>query len=119
MDTDKRKHPRFSPNGLEANINIDLPPPGGEINLEGTVIDMSYTGVKIKLNHPFNTNISESQILINLTLPESGVPVSIRGVIKHISPEAEYGLQYSEMHSEQNVDDLMFECIKLAASHLQ
>ena len=119
MDKDKRKHPRFSPNGLAANITIAPPPPKKELILEGTIIDMSYTGIKIKLNTAITTDLSESEIKINLTMPESGVPVSIHGIIKHLNNESECGLHYSEQHAEDEVDDLMFECIKIADNHTQ
>lgn len=119
MDTDNRRHPRFSPNGLIANITIDPPPPADEIILEGIVVDMSYTGIRIKLNTPISDDMPVSEIMIKLTLPESGVPVSIHGIIKHLNAEAECGLQYSEKHPEHEIDDLMFECIKVADGHIQ
>ena len=119
MDTDKRRHPRFSPNGLVASITIEPPPPDDEIILEGTVVDMSYTGIKIKLKTPIREDMPVSEILIKLIMPESGVPVSIHGFIKHLNAESECGLQYSENHPEHEVDDLMFECIKMASDHIQ
>ncbi len=119
MDTDKRRHPRFSPNGLTANITILPPPPDQKIILKGTIVDMSYTGIKIKLNTAIKNKLPESEITITLTMPESGVPITIRGIIKHINTDSECGLQYSEKHSEHEMDDLMFECIKIADNHTQ
>jgi len=119
MDTDNRKHPRFCPKGLTANISIESLPPKDKIILEGTIIDMSYTGIKIKLNTPFKESLQKSIILINLTLPESGVPITIRGTIKHLNNDSECGLQYAKTHTENDVDDLMFECIKVADNHTQ
>jgi len=119
MDTDNRRHRRFSPNGLVANITIAPPLPADEITFEGVVVDMSYTGIKIKLNTPISDDMSASEILIELIMPESGVPVSIHGIIKYLNSEAECGLQYSEKHPEHKVDDLMFECIKVAEDHIQ
>ena len=119
MGTDNRRHPRFSPNGLVANITIEPPPPADEIILEGIVVDMSYTGIKIKLNTPISNDIPVSEILIKLTLPASGVQVSIHGIIKHLNAGLECGLQYSEKYPEHEVDDLMFECIKVAKDHVQ
>jgi len=112
MEKDQRIHPRFCPNDLLAKITIAPEPPQKKINFEGTVVDMSYTGIKIKLNTPINTDITEAEIIIKLTMPESGIPVSITGNIKHLNNESEYGLQYSEKCSEQDIDNLMFECIK-------
>jgi len=119
MDSDNRKHPRFSPNGLVANITIDPPPPDEEITVEGTIVDMSYTGIKIKLNTPINGDVPVSEIQINLTMPESGVPVTIHGMIKHLNDKSECGMEYSENHPEHTVDDLMFECIKIANNDTQ
>ena len=119
MDSENRKHPRFSPNGLAANITIDPPPPDEEIIVDGTIIDMSYTGIKIKLNTPINGDVPVSEIRINLTMPESGVPVTIHGIIKHLNGESECGMEYSMNHPEHKVDDLMFECIKIAEDHIQ
>ncbi len=119
MLSDNRRHQRFRPNGLIANIIIEPPPPADEIILEGAVVDMSYTGIKIKLKTPISDDLPVSEILIKLIMPESGVPVSIHGIIKHLNAESECGLQYSENHLEHKVDDLMFECIKLAADHTQ
>lgn len=112
MDTDKRKHPRFCPDNILANISLAPEAPEKKISVDGTVVDMSYTGIKIKLDSPINADVKEAEITINLTMPESDVPVSISGVIKHLNTESEYGMQYSENCSEQEIDNLMFECIK-------
>ncbi len=119
MDKENRKHPRFCPKGLSAKISISPPPPQDKITLEGTIIDMSYTGIKIKLNSPFNESLQKSIILINLTLPESGVPITIHGTIKHLCNVSEYGLQYANTHTESDIDDLMFECIKITDNQVQ
>ncbi len=112
METDKRKHPRFCPENLLANITLAPKAPEKKISINGTVVDMSYTGIKIKLNSPLSTDLKEAEITINLTLPESDIPVSIKGIIKHLNTESEYGLQYSENCSDNEIDNLMFECIK-------
>ena len=114
MDTDKRKHLRFNPQGLSANITIEPPLPDDEIILQGTVVDMSYSGIKIKLSAAMPENIPESNIRIDMKMPESGIPITIRGSIKHWNEQSECGLHYSVDHPENEVDDLMFECIKCA-----
>lgn len=119
MNIEKRRHPRFSPNGLNASISIFPFKSEKEIMLVGTIIDMSYTGIKIKLNTSVNQDLSESEIKINFKIPKSGIPVSIHGIIKHLNNESECGFQYSEQHPEQEIDDLMFECIKLTDDHIQ
>jgi len=59
-------------------------------------------------------NIPESKIRIDMEMPESDIPITIRGVIKHWNEQSEYGLHYSYEYPENEVDDLMFECIKRA-----
>jgi len=112
--TDNRKHPRFCPNGLAASISIEPPPPDEKLTFDGTVVNISYTGIKIKLSAPLNIDIPDSLLHISLTLPESGVPVTIRGTIKHLNNNSECGLQYTGKDLEHTVDDLMFECIKIS-----
>ncbi len=119
MDTDKRVCPRFSPNGLTAHISIKPPHPEKEITFEGVIVDMSYSGIKIKLHSAINPNLPESKIKINFTIPDSGLPVSIHGTIKHLNDNSECGLQYAEQHSENDFDDLMFECIKISNENIQ
>lgn len=114
MEADKRSHIRFNPEGLAAHIIIDPPPPADEIVIDGLVVDMSYSGIKIKLKQPFGQEIEEAELRIYIILPESGVPVSIHGTIKHVHKQDEYGLQYSEHHTEDELDNLMFECVKYA-----
>ncbi len=114
MNKENRKHPRFYPSGLMASISIEPPAPEKKLVFKGTVIDMSPAGIKIKLTTPLNINAEENTIMINLTLPESGVPVTIRGVIKHLTNDSEYGFQYSDNNTNHEVDNLILECIKLA-----
>jgi len=113
MNLDHRKHPRFCPDGLIAQITIVPPPPENQIKLEGRVLDMSYSGIKIKLDKALGRSFPVSDILISLVMPSSGVPVSIRGMIKHTDKQSECGLQYTDQFSENSIDDLMFECIKV------
>lgn len=112
MNIEKRKHTRYCPEGLTANITINPPPPSKKIILDGIIVNMSYTGIKIKLNTPIDTDLPDSEIIINLTLPESGVPVAINGIIKHFDNNSELGMQYTEDNPDCSVDKLIFECIK-------
>ncbi|ANE55872.1 PilZ domain-containing protein [Methylomonas sp. DH-1] len=115
MQNENRSRIRFNPAGLVAHIIIDPPPPGGEIVIDGQVVDMSYSGIKIRLREPLGQSIEEAELRISIILPESGVPVSIHGTIKHIQQEHECGLQYdADRHQEHELDDLMFECVKFA-----
>lgn len=114
MEADKRNHIRINPEGLAAHIIIDPPPPADEIVVDGWVVDMSYSGIKIKLKQPFGQEIEEAELRISIILPESGVVVAIHGSIKHIHKRDECGLQYAEHHTEEALDNLMFECVKYA-----
>ena len=112
MEAEQRKHPRFNPKGLTAKIDLISLSSDEVLHLKGTIVDMSYSGIKIKLSADMPVEISESKIKIHLTLPDTNIPVTINGVIKHKSKQSEFGLHYSEHHSEDEVDHLMFECIK-------
>jgi len=114
MQIDKREHPRYTSSDLNAVITISPPAPDELIVLEGTVLDMSRKGVKIKLHSPMPDNIPASKILINIVMPQSGLPVKIRGVIRHMNEESECGIHYHEDHCEDELKNLLFECIKVS-----
>lgn len=114
MEDEKRSHKRFKPEGLSAHIVIDPPAPGEEIVIDGEVVDMSYSGIKIKLEHALDASIEEGELRISIRLPESGVPLSIHGMIRHLHDNGECGLKYADQHHEESMDDLMFECVKHA-----
>lgn len=113
MQIDQRKHPRYTSSDLHAVITISPPPPDALISLEGTVLDMSYKGIKIKLDSAMPADIPTSKILINIVMPESGLPIKIHGFIRHMSEESEYGINYHEDHCENELSNLLFECIKV------
>lgn len=114
VEADQRNHKRFNPEGLAAHIIIDPPPPGEEIVIDGQVMDMSYRGIRIKLQRPLDHDVEEAELRISIILPESGVPMSIHGMIKHVHARHQCGLQYADKHTEDELDDLMFECVKFA-----
>lgn len=114
MEAEKRNRKRIKPEGLNAHIMIAPPSPGEEIVIDGVVVDMSYSGIKIKLEHPLHQSVEQGELLISIRLPESGIPMSIHGLIRHLSDNGECGLEYAETHEEQSMDDLMFECVKHA-----
>ena len=113
MQTDKRECQRYSTSNLNAVITISPPPPDELISLEGTVLDMSQKGVKIKLHTPMPSGIPTSKILINIVMPQSGLPVKIRGFIRHMNEESECGINYDKNHSDDELNNLLFECIKV------
>lgn len=112
MAIDKRKHPRIKPQNLTATITIFPPEPKGEIHLEGLVLDMSASGIKIKLFSAMPNDIPKSKITINVTMPKSGIPIIIKGIIKRLDNQSECGIQYFKDHPNKEIDNLLFECIK-------
>ena len=111
MQTEKRKFPRFSLQGVPAHITIARSI-DDEIEIEGRVIDISYKGIKIRLDSPMPED-SEGFLKIVLNLPQSNISLTIKGEIKHFSPDCEYGLRYLDNQLENSLDELMFECVKL------
>ena len=117
MSKESRRHVRFNPKGLKATITICQPLINEDLHLQGDVIDMSYSGIKIKLLSAMPSDLPESKIIIVVTMPKSGISITIKGSIRHFNEEAEYGMHYSEDQNEHAVDDFMFECIKTSEPH--
>jgi len=113
MPIDQRKYPRYTSSNLNAVITISPPPPDEWISLEGSVLDMSQKGIKIKLHSPMPNDIPTSKILINIVMPKSGLVVKIRGFIRHMNNASECGIKYHNDHCEDELKNLLFECIKV------
>ncbi|MCD2449267.1 PilZ domain-containing protein [Methylicorpusculum oleiharenae] len=110
MHSERRSHRRIKPKGLSADIILSRTN-DQELPLNGDILDISYSGIRIKLSKPLASNI-EGKVKITMTLPESGAPFIVHGTLKHQFNDDECGLHYTG-HSEESIDDLMFECIKL------
>jgi hypothetical protein len=112
MSSEKRAYPRYCPTGLQALIVVEeagcIP-----FRLTGEVIDISYTGIKIRLTVPL-ARLNDGKVKIELTLPETGIPLTITGTVKHWASPSEFGLQYAEETPDIFKDNLLFECIKPA-----
>jgi hypothetical protein len=113
MHTEKREHQRFTTTELNAIITILPPPPDEVISLQGMVLDLSQKGIKIKLDSPMPHDIPNSQILINITMPQSGLPINIKGSIRHVNKRSEFGIYYDEAFTDDELDSLLFECVKV------
>lgn len=114
METEKRAYPRYSPEGLRAGIAVEKP--GHDlICMTGEIIDISCTGIKIKLDSPITANLI-GKVRIEFELPKSGVPVKISGAIKHWESSSVFGLYFAEENPYDFMDSLLFECIKLIKS---
>lgn len=109
MHSEKRQHPRVEPKDLSAHITIKRLP-DEELTMSGSIIDLSYSGIKIKLNAPLIAKIGD-QITINIQLPKSGIPIRIQGTVKHHLSQSECGVHFIEQPPKKAMDDLMFECV--------
>lgn len=110
MTVERRLHPRVNPEGIRATIYLE--PPHEPSNLEGDVLDISLTGIKIKLDQA-SQDLS-GKIKIALFLPETGIPFSITGMLKHQKDGTDLGLHYVDNPNPDTMDRLMFVCTKLA-----
>lgn len=80
--------------------------------IRGEVIDISYDGVKIKLDDDIQNNF-DGNICIELFLPDSGVPLYLNGELKHINQAGELGIHYVACPVVEALDSFMSECYKL------
>lgn len=112
MTIEKRNHKRVKPKGLQAGLAFSSTQNKlQEVNLDAEIIDISYSGIRVKLKDPLNEHIF-GNIKITMILPESGAPFSVHGILKHQQNESICGLHYVD-HVDGSIDDLMFECIGL------
>ncbi len=112
MSAEKRIYPRFLPQGLYTTISITSEKQEDIFYDDGEILDMSYNGIKFKLQRPINIDFLEKLVHVMIIMPQSAIPVSINGHIKHYGNQCEYGLQFSGTQNERIIDKLMFECIK-------
>ncbi len=109
---EKRAHPRIKPAGLNAQMVIMSPKSDIPFQITGKVMDISYSGIRIKLNRAFESTFEHCSITISLTLPLSGIPIKISGMIRHFNQNNECGLKFTGPKANQLIDPLIFECIK-------
>lgn len=109
MKFEKRNHKRIKPKGLQADVVFNTN--DQEVTLEADIIDISYSGIRVKLKKPITADMV-GNIRINMILPESKAPFCVHGILKHQTSEDECGLYYTD-HVHGSIDDLMFECVEL------
>lgn len=112
MQVEQRDSPRYLSGTLNAVVHILPPSPSEEISLEGTVLDMSQKGVRIKLNTAMPDDIPDSKVIINIVMPKSGLAVKIQGYIRHINDDDVCGFHYHEDHCKDEINNLLFECVR-------
>jgi hypothetical protein len=112
-DTERRQHPRYSANGLKAAVKL------GEFNeqvvLYGEVVDISLDGIKIKLDKPTDDDLA-GDIEIDLFLPNTEIPITVNGVLRHINGTGQLGLHYLHYPVAETLNHFMFDCMKLSKS---
>lgn len=120
MASEKRAHPRFLPKGLHTNIVIDTATHEDCVSIGGgEIVDMSYSGVKFKLPKPLHIDFFNRVIRLMIIMPQSCIPISVHGNIKHFENNFEYGLEFTKTQNESIIDDLMFECIKYSEHSIE
>ncbi len=110
MKNERRLHRRVKAKKIQADVFPDSCPEQ-ETALNAEILDISRTGIRIKLSEPLNTSMG-GKVKITMQLPESGAPFTVHGKLKHQHSDTEYGLHYTD-HVEGSVDDMLFECIPL------
>jgi len=109
MTIEKRYLHRLEPKNLQAGEYLIIS--NQEILLDADIVDISYTGIKVKLKTAIASDIV-GRIKITMTLPESGASFSVHGILK---------CQYAELEDDKqeidpvaaSIDDVIFECIEL------
>lgn len=109
---ERRLHPRVCPQGLRATIFVETQPEA--LSFEGDVLDISLTGIKIRLDKP--SSDLDGNIRIVVSLPETGIPLTISGILKHQRNLSEVGLHYIDQPENDKLDRFLFECTKLVKS---
>ncbi len=112
MKAEKRIHKRIRPQGLQAGLLLTSD--NQEIALDADILDISYSGIRVRLKHPIAASLS-GNIKINMMLPESNTPFCVHGILKHHNDHDECGLHYVD-HLHGSIDDLMFECVEIDES---
>lgn len=117
MKPERRSYHRVKPQNVQADV-FSMHPSQPEISLNGEILDISRTGIRIKLSKPLAKNVRvNDKLKITMVLPESGSTFSIHGTLTHLHSDTEFGVHYTH-HAEGSVDDMLFECIKLNESML-
>ncbi|NOU14126.1 MAG: PilZ domain-containing protein [Methylococcaceae bacterium] len=111
LKNDQREFPRFNPKGLTAHVTLEHDT-DEQIEVTGEILDISYSGIRLKLTAALPVTIND-KLKIKLILPESGIPLTISGVIKHEISELEFGLHYDGPTSKSDYHEIVLECFKL------
>jgi hypothetical protein len=114
---EKRQHSRILVQDLHAEICVTEPGACQQSILQGSVIDMSNSGIKIKLLSPMPHTSSMSKISIVLTNSNLSNPMTIKGMVRHISVNNECGVAFSNQTENADIDEFLFECVRNNATN--
>ena len=109
---EKRQYPRYKTTKLKALVSLFISPHTVSVEIEGDVLDVSMTGVKIKLYGELPANLGEARVKISLSSAHSKVPMQINGMIRYKSLTTQYGLQFAADNAPQAINDFLFECAR-------
>jgi len=115
MKPERRNHHRVKPKNVQADVHSSLSSKP-ETALSGEILDISRTGIRLKLNKPLGKKVNDN-LKITMVSPESGTPFTVHGTLKHLHSDTEYGVHYTD-HIDGSIDDILFECVKLNDSTL-
>ena len=109
---EKRQYPRYKTTKLKALVSLFISPHSAPVQIEGDVLDVSMTGVKIKLHSELPANLGEAKVKISLSSLHSKVPMQINGMIRYKSLTTQFGLQFAADNAPQDISDFLFECAR-------
>jgi hypothetical protein len=109
---EKRQHPRVLVQDLHAEIYVTSPDLIQTTVLKGTVVDMSHSGIKIKLISVMPSITQQSNITIVLTNINLSTPIKITGMLRYISESKECGIMFSSNTGTSLIDGFVFECVR-------
>lgn len=116
--TEKRQNSRVLVRDLHADISVIGPDSLLVTTLTGGVVDMSYSGIKIKLLTAMPNIASQSKITIILTGASLSTPMTIKGMVRHISAANECGIAFTNELGMPEIDSFVFECIRKIPNHV-
>ncbi len=115
MKSEKRSHPRLKPSNIKAEV-FSTQSSAQELSLNAEIVDISQTGIRIKLKKPLDASLHE-KLEITMVSPGSNTPFTVHGTLKHQHSDTEIGLHYTD-HVNGSIDDMLFECVKINDSTL-
>jgi hypothetical protein len=109
---EKRQEARVLAQDLHADICVMGPDSEILTTMKGEVVDMSYSGIKIKLSAAMPNIPSQSKITILLSNPNLTTPVTIKGMVRYLSKENDCGIAFANEQGKSELGKFLFECVR-------